>query len=55
MRARSSSMSTEQALHDGRGVAVVQQRQQQVLERRVLVVALVGVLERAVQGGFQAL
>ena len=42
-------------LHHGRGVAVVQQRQQQMLERRVLVMALVGVLERAMQGGFQAL
>ena len=42
-------------LHHGRGVAIVQQRQQQVLERRVLVVTLVGVFERAVQGGFEAL
>ena len=42
-------------LHDRRGVAVVEQRQQQMLERGILVMALVGVLERAVQGSFQAL
>ncbi len=42
-------------LHDRRGVAVVEQRQQQVLERGVLVMTLVGVLERAMQGSFQAL
>ncbi len=42
-------------LHDGGRVAIVEQRQQEVLERGVLVVALVGVLERSVQGGFQAL
>jgi hypothetical protein len=41
--------------HDGRGVAVIQKGQQQVLERCVLVVALVGVLEGAVQGSFKAL
>ena len=42
-------------LHHRRGVAIVEQRQQQVLERGVLVVTLVGILERTVQGGFQAL
>ena len=42
-------------LHDGRGVAIVEQRQQQMLERRVLMMALVGVFERAMQGRFQAL
>ena len=41
--------------HHGRGVAVVEQRQQQMLQRRVLVMTLVGVLERAMQGSFQAL
>ena len=41
--------------HDGRGVAVVEQRQQQVLQRGVFVVALVGVRQRAVQGRFETL
>ena len=41
--------------HHRRGVSIIQQRQQEVLERRVLVMALVGELERAMQGGFQAL
>ncbi len=41
--------------HDGRGVAVVEERQQEVLQRGVLVVTLVGVLEGAMQGSFKAL
>ena len=41
--------------HDGRGVAVVQEGQQEMLQRGVLVVALVGVLEGAMQGSFKAL
>ena len=45
----------EARLHDGRGVAVVQQREQQMLERGVLVLTLVGVFQCAVQRGFQAL
>ena len=55
MRARSASRSTLQARMHAGGVAIVDQRQQQMLERRVLVAALVGVLERAMQGGLQAL
>ena len=42
-------------LHDGRCVAVIEQREQEVLERGVLVMALVGVLQGAMQRGFQAL
>ena len=42
-------------LHHRRGIAIVQQRQEQVLQRCVLVMTLVGVFERAVQGGFEAL
>ena len=38
--------------HDGGRIAIVDQRQQQMLERRKFVVALVGVLERAMQRGF---
>ncbi len=42
-------------LHHGRRIAVVEERQQQVLQCRVLVVTLVGVFESAVEGGFEAL
>src|SRR5690606_32186772 len=41
--------------HDGGGVAVVDERQQQMLERRVLVMPLVGMLESAMQGLLEAL
>jgi len=41
--------------HDGRSIAVVEKRQQEVLQRGVLVMTLVGVLEGAMQGGFKAL
>ena len=50
-----SSRSTDAGAHDRGGIAVVEQRQQQVLERRVFVMALVGVFERAMQRRFQAL
>ena len=40
--------------HHGGGVLILDQRQQEVLERRVLVMALVRERERAVQGLFQA-
>ncbi len=41
--------------HDGRGFRVVDQREQQVLERRVFVVTLVGESERLMKRLFQAL
>ena len=40
--------------HDGGRVLVVDQRQQQVLERRVFLVALVGERQRLMQGLFEA-
>ena len=40
--------------HDRGGVLVVDQRQQEVLERRVFVVTLVGERQRAVQRLFEA-
>ena len=42
-------------LHHGGGVRVIDQRQQQVLERGVLVLALIGESHRAVQGLFEVL
>ncbi len=41
--------------HDGGSVAVVDQREQQMLQRRVLVMALVGELERTVKRSFETL
>ncbi len=41
--------------HNGRRVPVIEQRQEQVLERRVLVMALVGVFQSAVKRGLEAL
>ena len=41
--------------HHRRGVSIIQERQQQVLERRVLVVAIVGMFDGAMQRRFQAL
>ncbi len=54
--AGSEALDVDRAgLHHGRRVAVVEKRQQQVLQGRVLVVTLVGVFESAMQGGFEAL
>src|SRR5690606_4316741 len=39
--------------HHGGRIAILRQREQQVLERRVLVTALVSELERTVERGFQ--
>ena len=42
-------------IHDGGRVAVVDQREEQVLQRRVFLVALVGEGERAVKRLFEAI
>ena len=55
MRALSSSMSTEQAFITAEASRSSSSDSSRCSERRVLVVTLVGVLERAVQGGFEAL
>ena len=39
--------------HHGRGIAIVDQREQQVLERRKFVMAYIRVLHRPVQRGFE--
>ena len=44
---------TSAALDDLRGAAVVEQRQQQVLEGEVLVTPVLGVFDRSVDRGFQ--
>jgi hypothetical protein len=38
--------------HDRRGVPVVEERQQKMLKCRVLMIALVGIFERTMQGRF---
>ena len=40
--------------HDGRGILIVHERQQKVLERGVFLVALIGIGERLVQRLFKA-
>ena len=40
--------------HDGRRIAIVQEREQQMLERCVLMIAFVGIFERPMQRRFQA-
>ena len=41
--------------HDRGRIAIIDKGEQQMLQRRRLVIALVGILERAMQCGFQAL
>ncbi len=54
--ARAQRLEIDRAgAHDGGGVAIVDKSEQQMLERRVLVAALVGGFERAMQRAFQAL